>query len=306
MKHSSRITYQSKLARILFHIPRLWEGYEEALLGEIEALDQALRSFPEWIDSNIDKHYGKISLNTSPYFIENGLFLIDGDFYFSIPKYKMPRSVSFSAFIHRPAIYTSPLRGPDRWLGLFIPKDVVQLLGCDWLRDQMIRIRRNLRATYAHMDMDPFCRDLFEFWAKSDPPMEFERCVPGFHWLQFLSDDMIAQTGTAQEVAQNAPCAWAAVDDQGPVHGVWLQMTDNLWGNPLKARYTYREYFARSLWELDWDRIKEFMTPLFHVGRKIEIAYFPWVGEEKGKIARIMEDLDSREKAWDEREIKSK
>lgn len=296
MWNDIKIAYQSKYAHILLHLPDIWNGYEEALMGEVSAFIEACKAFPEYADSRCDRSIGKLSRNSPPYFIEKGLQNVSCDILFTMPRYKNPRKIRIFCIVNRAAEFSGPMFGEERTVNILIPKEIVRLLGCDWLREQMIRMRRNLRATYAYLDTSAFGTGTIYFenymvWGQKLSAKEMECYVPGFHWLQFFSEEMISVTGTPWKVAESAPCVWAEADEQGQAPGVWLQMSDNLWGNPMKGRKAYRDYFARSLRELDWNRIAEFAKAPFY-SNLIQLTFFPWTDEERERVNRLMADAE--------------
>ena len=172
-----------------------------------------------------------------------------------------------------------------------IPKAVAKQIGMETLLIQMRDLCHRIHATYAFMDLVPFMQrsiyhDSFRYWGKNNVSIDPETRIPGIHWLQFLSEKMVSNTDTLENIAANAPCTKAIVDREGPIPGVWLQLSNNLWKEPPPIYYTYRKYFEKSLYELVLSEAAKCLPE-----RDVLLQYLPLSQEEREQMMAIRTQL---------------
>ena len=193
--------------------------------------------------------------------------------------------------VNRSNKYTNPITKNERKVEIRIPKAVAKQIGMETLLIQMRDLCHRVHATYAFMDLAPFLQksiyhDTFRYWGKNTVSIDPETRIPGIHWLQFLSEKMVSNTDTLENIAANAPCTKAIIDREGPIPGVWLQLSDNLWKDPPPIYYAYRKYFEKSLYELDLALVAKCMPEI-----DILLQYLPLSPEEREQMMAMRRQL---------------
>ena len=293
------VSFKESDVWIFVHIPDVFDHYGEHVLDQIRLFLDACEMndcflYEEWYMTDDYHPYSERKLYTketknewSSYKKEMEQIVCHGNatVYYQMPKNKKKMSIFFT--VNRSNKYTNPIIKNERTIEIRIPKAVAKQIGMEMLLIQMRDLCHRVHATYAFMDLILFMQrsiyhDSFRCWGQNNVSIDPETRIPGIHWLQFLSEKMVSNTDTLENIAANAPCTKAIVDREGLVPGVWLQLSNNLWKEPPPIYNEYRKYFEKSMYELDLYEVAKCFPE-----RDILLQYLPLSQEEREQMMAI-------------------
>lgn len=118
------------------------------------------------------------------------------------------------------------------------------------------------------------------------------RLLPGVYWAQYVTEELVGNTGSIEQVIKEAPCETAEYLEGNQASGAWLQLTSDVWNVTKKQRYAWRNYFKDSLPRFMTTKLVEIQSLWFV--RQV-LRELPLSAEEKKEARAIERMLKERE-----------
>ncbi len=171
-----------------------------------------------------------------------------------------------------------PIIDDEKVIEISIPKDIFSKVNYIELKQTIQQICLRLDVTYACLDINILCpRSIYldGFFFFSEMPAELLNCethIPGIHWAQFITPNMIKNTGSLPMIYENVPCHYSElIYKNTEIKGIWIELSKNYWDINIDERIKMRTYLSSSLYKLSYEKIKQYKSPY----KQAEIDFLP-------------------------------
>lgn len=224
---------------------------------------------------------------------QDAICFVSGEVVLSTAK-KKRSMVTFSATISRSNRYTVPIIDEERVIWIQIPKAVWDRIKQEDFLKGVQHACYALEAAYACVDDVTIAAKTiytggFRYFGVNSHKIPPQTRLPGIYWAQYVTQEMVRETGTLQEIENEAPCEVKGM--VGENQGIWLQLTHDFLKTQREDRLALRKYFSESLYQLSLlDIAKSVRIDLIPV-----IDYLPLDVAEITEIERIRNNTREKE-----------
>lgn len=198
--------------------------------------------------------------------------------------------IKFSAWISRSNQFTVPIICDERVITIDISKSIWDSINQEEFLQGIKIACCTLEATYACRDYEAIvaksiCTGGFRYFGVNSYRINPETRLPGIYWAQYVTQEMVKETGNLQEIENEARCE--VKDILCKNKGIWLQLTHDFWKTQREDRLALRKYSSRSLYMLSLHDIakciRRDMIPV--------IDFLPLENPEITEIERIRKNI---------------